>query len=147
MFTAVSEVKTGRQVKALALRSVNPEWGRRDFAKVQLKRSWVTVAEWDKILAFNLDDYLIDPNTGETIWAPRQAWNAHQQWVLKKIKKWMARSPKPTYKDLEDHISSNQHLYTHQQFWKEFNEYHETKRACENTKYTSSRANQASKEL
>ncbi|MEG5173242.1 hypothetical protein [Microcoleus sp. B3-D7] len=137
MFTAVSEVQTGRQVKALALRSVNPEWGRRDFCKVQLRRSWVTVNEWDKLLAFTLDDYLTDPATGEYLWAPRQAWNAHQQWVLKKVKKWMSRTPKPTYTELEEHLASNQHLYNHQQFWKEFEEFYATKRACENTEHSS----------
>lgn len=137
MFTAVSEIKTGRQVKALALRSVNPEWGRRDFCKVQLKRSWVTVTEWDKILAFNLDDYLIDPGTGEYLWAPRQPWNAHQQWVLKKIKRYMSCLPKPTYAELEQHVASHQDSYNHQQFWKELEEFYEIKRTCENTQHTS----------
>jgi hypothetical protein len=137
MITAVSEVRTGRQVQAIALRSVNPEWGRRDFAKVQLKRSWVTVNEWDKILAFTLDDYLIDPGTGEYLWAPRQPWNAHQQWVLKKIKRYMSRLPKPTYAELEEHVASHQNSYNHEQFWKEFEEFYATKRACENTKHTS----------
>ena len=123
MFTAVSEIRTARQVKSLALRSVNPEWGRRDFCKVQLKRSWVTVTEWDKILAFNLDDYLTDPETGEDLWAPRKPWNAHQQWVLKKIKRYMSCLPKPTYAELEEHIASHQDSYSHQQFWKEFEEF------------------------
>ena len=135
MFTAVSEVRTGRQVQALALRSVNPEWGRRDFAKVQLKRSWVTVTEWDKILAFALDDYLIDSETGEYLWAPRQPWNAHQQWVLKKVKRYMSCLPKPTYAELGEHIASHQDSYSHQQFWKEFKEFYEIKRTCENTKH------------
>ena len=137
MFIAVSEIRTARQVKALALRSVNPEWGRRDFAKVQLKRSWVTVTEWDKILAFNLDDYLTDPETGECLWAPRQPWNAHQQWVLKKIKRYMSCLPKPTYAELEEHIASHQDSYSHKQFWKEFKEFYETKRTCENTQHAS----------
>jgi hypothetical protein len=137
MFTAVSEIKTDRQVKSLLLRSVNPEWGRRDFAKVKLKRSWVTVAEWDKILAFSLDDYLIDPGTGEYLWAPRRPWNAHQQWVLKKVKRYMSCLPKPTYAELEEHIASHQDSYSHEQFWKEYKEYHEIKRVCENTRNTS----------
>ena len=143
MFTAVSEVQTARQVKALALRSVNPEWGRRDFCKVQLRRSWVTVNEWDKILAFVLDDYLIDPMTREYLWAPRQPWNAHQQWVLKKIKRYMSCLPKPTYAELEEHIRSHQDSYNQQQFWKELEEFYATKRACENTKHPSTGANGA----
>lgn len=143
MFTATSEVRTGRQVQALALRSANPEWGRRDFAKVQLKRSWVTVAKWDKILAFTLDDYLIDPGTGEYLWAPKQPWNAHQQWVLKKVKRYMSCLPKPTYAELEEHVRGHQDSYNHEQFWKEFKEFYETKRTCENTKHPSTRTHGA----
>lgn len=141
-FSQVSEVKTSRQIQVLLLRSNNPNWGRRDFAQ-HLRRSWVTVGEWDKRLLYCLDDYSFDPGTGEPLWAPRQPWNAHQQWVLKKIKIWMSRSPKPSYEDLEIYVSENQHLYNHEQFFKELEEYYAIKRACENTQYPRAGVNTA----
>ena len=118
MFTATAEPNTARQFKAKQLRT-EQGWLRSEFVQAKLKVSRVTAYGWDLILLESVNDYSTDPNTGQSLWEAGQPWNHHQMWCLLKVKRWMAAVPKPTLDDLRSHLSSNQQLYSHAQFFKE----------------------------
>ena len=121
---------TGRQFQALKARCTDG-WLRSEFCTQTLKVDRATAYRWDLILLESVNDYAVDPNTGEPIWQAGQPWNQHQMWCLLKVKKWMSQSPKPTLDDLRNHLSQHQSLYSHQQFFKEvFN--HDTKTTRKN---------------
>jgi hypothetical protein len=98
-------------------------WFRSEFTQCKLKVTRPTAYAWDLILLESVGDYSTDPNTGESLWEAGAPWNPHQMWCLLKVKKWMAQSPKPTLNDLRSHLSSNQQLYSHAQFFKEVFQY------------------------
>ena len=116
------QILTTRQFNAFRERKEG-RWLRSEFVACKLKVSRPTAYQWDLALLESVTDYAVDPNTGELLWQAGKPWNQHQMWCLLKVKRWMAQSPKPTLDDLKNHLSTNQHLYSHQQFFKEVFKY------------------------
>jgi hypothetical protein len=120
--SAAAQTVSARQIKALQART-EQGWLRSEFIKGKLKCARQTAYTWDLILLESVNDYGSDPNTRRSLWEPKQIWNAHQQWCLLKVKKYMAATPKPTLEDLKNHLTRNQNLYDHKQFFTETFDY------------------------
>jgi len=114
-YTATAEPYTSRQFKARQSRT-EQGWLRSEFIACRLKVCRQTAYNWDLILLETIPDY----SDG---WQAGKPWNAHQMWALLKVKQWMGLTPKPTLEDLKNHLGHNQHLYNHQQFFKEYFKY------------------------
>lgn len=105
-------------------------WTRKYFVEYHLKlKSRQTAYQWEELIVETytetdgqkLSDYLFDPGTGEALLIPGTPWNYHQMWVLKYIKKFMSRKPKPLKEELKQHLIANADRLTHSCFYKEFN--------------------------
>ena len=104
-------------------------WTRKYFIKQHLKVARQTAYNWEELIieiytetnGEKFSDYLFDPGTGEAILIPGTAWNRHQMWVLRYIKKFMDRKPKPLMGELKQHLMLNADRLTHKNFLEEFN--------------------------
>lgn len=126
MTTTTPEICTLRSQKA---RERITGWTRKYFIEQHLKVCRQTAYEWEGLIieiyaetnGQKLSDYLFDPGTGKTLLIPGIAWNHHQMWVLKCIKKFMSHKPKPLREELKQHLIDNADRLTHSYFYKEFN--------------------------
>lgn len=127
MTAVIPEICTLRQQQA---RQRVTGWTRKYFIEQHLKvKSRQTVYDWEALIVEIyaetdgqiLSDYLFDPGTNEALLIPGIAWNYHQMFVLKYIKKFMSRKPKPLKEELKQHLIVHADHLTHSCFYKEFN--------------------------
>jgi hypothetical protein len=126
MTAATPEICTLRSQKA---RERITGWTRKYFYEQHLKVCRQTAYDWEDLIieiyaetdGEKLSDYLFDPGTGKAVLIPGTPWNHHQMWVLKYIKKFMSRKPKPLIEELKQHLIANADRLTHSCFYKEFN--------------------------
>jgi hypothetical protein len=116
-------------LRAQKARQLVDGWTRKYFVENQLKVARQTAHNWDQLIieiyvnsgGKKFSDYLFDPGTGQPLWKAGQSWNHHQMWVLKDIKKFMSRSPKPLMEELRYYLESNANQLTHDSFYEVFN--------------------------
>lgn len=104
-------------------------WTRKYFIEQVLKVARQTAYSWEELIieiytethGKKFSDYLFDPGTSEAILIPGQPWNHHQMWVLKSVKKFMFRKPKPLREELKWHLIANADRLSHSNFFEEFN--------------------------